>query len=128
MRILFYLLLSLAGFSCGNNNIAAQNRMDPAAFDTLLATGNTVQLIDVRTPEEYKSGHLKNARLINFHQADFVQQLEKLDKEVPVLVYCAVGGRSGKTASKLMSMGFTQVYDLDGGINAWKAAGKAVVK
>lgn len=128
MRLFLFLLLSLAGFSCEQTGAVAQSKTSPEAFEQLLAGDNSIQLIDVRTPEEYATGHLANARLINFQSADFAAQIKALDKNRPVLVYCAVGGRSGKAAAQLTKLGFPSVYDLDGGINAWKAAGKKIVK
>lgn len=80
---------------------------------------DNIQLIDVRTPKEYAEGHLKNAENINFYDDDFLQQMEKLDKEKPVYIYCRSGGRSGKAAKQLAEEGFTKIYDLDGGILKW---------
>ena len=68
------------------------------------------------------------AQLINFYADGFSTQLEQLDKKQPVLVYCASGNRSGKTAVLLGEMGFEKIYDLDGGIKAWRAAGKKTVE
>lgn len=48
-----------------------------------------------------------------------MQQMEKLDKEKPVYIYCRSGGRSGKAAKQLADEGFTEIYDLDGGILEW---------
>ena len=79
-----------------------------------------VQLIDVRTPEEFNEGHIKNALNIDFYESDFLTQMNKLDKSKPVYVYCRSGGRSGKTALQLKKQGFTEVYDLEGGILDWK--------
>jgi rhodanese-related sulfurtransferase len=78
-----------------------------------------IQLIDVRTPEEHNAGKIGNASNIDFYSDDFQSQLEKLDKTKPVMLYCASGGRSGKAASMMNSMGFTEVYDLSGGYNGW---------
>ncbi len=81
--------------------------------------GKDVQLIDVRTPEEYKGGKIGNAKNIDFYSADFKAMISKLDKSKPTLVYCAAGGRSGETAEMMESLGFKEVYDLKGGYNAW---------
>ena len=86
----------------------------------------TVQLIDVRTPDEYKAGHITNAKNINFYAADFKDQMEKLDKSKVIAVYCGVGGRSGKVSSILTQLGFKTIYDLQGGMTAWKTKGKKV--
>ena len=119
------LLCSLLLHACGSQ---AQNKLTPDAFQAALQAAQNVQLVDVRTPEEYRSGYIAGAVNINFYDADFAQQIARLDKEKPLMVYCAVGGRSGKAAAKLTEMGFKNVTDLAGGMNAWKAAGKPTVK
>jgi rhodanese-related sulfurtransferase len=78
------------------------------------------QLIDVRTKDEYNAGHIGDAKNIDFYQGDFKNNMSKLDKSKPVLVYCAAGGRSGQTATMLKEMGFREVYDLSGGYGKWK--------
>ncbi len=90
------------------------------------AIKTNVQLIDVRTPDEYKAGHILNAKNINFYDADFKAQMDKLDKSKPIAVYCGVGGRSGKASTILTQLGFKTIYDLQGGMTAWKAKGKIV--
>ena len=99
--------------------------LSPDDFETKsLQVG--VQLIDVRTPAEYQTGHIANATNINFNDPNFKGLMEKLDKNKPVAVYCAAGGRSGKSAALLTQMGFKTVYDLQGGMSAWKGKGKKV--
>ena len=79
-----------------------------------------VQLVDVRTPNEYKSGHIKNAQNIDFYSPSFANQFEKIDKEKPVYVYCRSGMRSAQASKKLVAMGFKEIYDLKGGFLNWK--------
>ena len=78
-----------------------------------------IQLIDVRTIEEYKGGHIGNAKNTDFYSSDFKSQLSKLVKNKPVLVYCHSGGRSGKTALILKELGFKEVYDFQSGFSKW---------
>jgi phage shock protein E len=78
-----------------------------------------IQLIDVRTADEYNAGKIGDASNMDFYGDDFKNQLEKLDKTKPTLIYCASGGRSGKTATMMKSLGFEEVYDLSGGFNGW---------
>lgn len=86
----------------------------------------TVQLIDVRTRNEYASNHIKNAKNIVYQGDDWETQIATLDKEKPVYVYCQKGGRSAKCASLLEEAGFEKVYDLEGGISQWIALGNEV--
>lgn len=88
----------------------------------------TAQIVDVRTPAEWNEGIMEGAAMINFYDADFDKQLENLDKEKPVAVYCKVGGRSGQAMAKMKDMGFKEIYNLKGGMDAWKSAKKPTVK
>jgi len=85
-------------------------------------------ILDVRTEGEYAQGHLERAVLIPVQ--DLPGRLSELppDKKVPVLVYCAVGGRSSMAAVLLKAKGYASVHDLSGGIVAWQGAGLPVVR
>jgi phage shock protein E len=65
------------------------------------------QLLDVRTASEFNSGHIEGSKNIPFNAID--QKISSLDKSKPVIVYCAMGGRSNIAASKLKSQGFKVV-------------------
>jgi len=82
-------------------------------------TEDGVQIVDVRTPNEYAQGNINGSTNIDYFGDDFQSKLSALDKSKPVLVYCAVGGRSGKAAKVMKKMGFMVVYDLKGGYNNW---------
>ncbi|HMU10965.1 MAG TPA: thioredoxin domain-containing protein [Ferruginibacter sp.] len=89
-------------------------------------TGNeNIQVLDVRTPGEFFSGHIKNALLADWTDAkEFERRVAFIDKNKPLYVYCLSGGRSAAAAAKLRKLGYENVYELKGGTNAWKAAGK----
>ena len=89
-------------------------------FEEKIRSIKNLQLIDVRSPEEYAVEHLENSKNINWNGDDFVSNAEKLDKSKPIFVYCKVGGRSIQAANKLSELGFTEIYNLDGGIMKWK--------
>ncbi|WP_431134608.1 rhodanese-like domain-containing protein [Psychroserpens mesophilus] len=78
--------------------------------------GKNVQLIDVRTSNEFNSNHIKGAKNIDFFSGSFNLELNKLNKDKPVYVYCRSGSRSRQTANKLANMEFKKIYDLRGGI------------
>lgn len=98
-------------------------------FDTLRKgdTNKTV-VLDVRTKEEYKAGHIPGSVLIDFNADDFEQQVGKLDKDKTYLVHCASGGRSARACKKMERMGFKNLYNLEGGMGAWEKAKKPVEK
>ena len=78
-------------------------------------------IIDVRTLEEYKSCHLKNAINIDFYSESFRDELDKLDKSKTYLIYCRSGRRSGRTLQIMKELRFKEVYDMSGGISMWEA-------
>ncbi|MEO9476838.1 MAG: rhodanese-like domain-containing protein [Cyclobacteriaceae bacterium] len=82
-----------------------------------------LQLIDVRTPAEYSAGHIKNATLINIQDPDFESKMDQMNKEKPVMVYCAVGGRSSRAVALIQDLGFSKVYNYKGGMKDWSASG-----
>ena len=97
-------------------------------FETMLAQDQTVQLLDVRTPEEFAEYHLAGAINIDWYGEGFAAQVQaQLDKDRPVMVYCRSGRRSAAAAKVLDGLGFT-TYNLKGGILAWTDAGKKVTK
>ena len=83
--------------------------------------GKKVQLVDVRTQREYRSGHIGKAENIDFFKGGaFDRAFEKFDKQQPVYLYCRSGNRSQKAARKLVALGFEKIYDLKGGILQWE--------
>ncbi len=89
---------------------------------------NTV-LLDVRTKQEFDAGHIKGAKQLDFYQTEkFVTSLASLDRDKTYFIYCNSGNRSGKTLQLMQAMGFKKVYDLQGGIKAWRANGFEEVK
>ena len=94
--------------------------MDQADFAAAIAD-KKVQLIDVRTPNEYGSGHINNAVNVDFfNAAAFERYCEKMSKDKPVYLYCRSGARSRGAARKLIGMGFEKVVDLKGGYMSWR--------
>lgn len=122
-KSLLYLLLVLVFASCNGQNSKEIKTIDSKAFAEKMAATPNPQILDVRTPEEFTSDHIDNAKNINWLGTTFVSDVEKLDKSQPVFVYCKSGGRSQKAAEKLNELGFKTIYQLDGGILKWDAAG-----
>jgi rhodanese-related sulfurtransferase len=123
-RILYILSTAFFLLSCNSN---AQN-VDAGTFEQKINAGG-VQVLDVRTAGEYSGSHLKNVMLADWtNKAQFEERVKYLDKNKTLLVYCAAGGRSGQAAVWLKEQGFKEVVNLQGGITAWNAAGKPVVR
>ncbi|GHN00050.1 hypothetical protein WSM22_15390 [Cytophagales bacterium WSM2-2] len=107
-------------FSCSEK--PSTNSLAPTEFDAKLKSTPAAVLLDVRTEAEVQEGSLPKAQNIVYDDA-FASKLEDLSKDVPVLVYCAKGMRSEKAAAILKEKGFKEVYQLKGGLQAWKEAG-----
>lgn len=91
-----------------------------------LAADPGITVLDVRTTEEFESGHLADATMIDFYSETFTDDIAALDPEGTYLVYCRSGNRSGQATALMADLGFEQVYDLDGGVLAWDAQGLAL--
>jgi rhodanese-related sulfurtransferase len=119
------ILLSIDSISqAGEPAVAAPVKIEQA--EKQLAGG--AQLLDVRTKDEWNEGHMKGATLVTVTEEGFLDKAKAaLDPKKGVVVYCKSGRRSAMAVELLRTAGFI-VYDLDGGITAWKAAGKPVVK
>ena len=120
-------------FLIGANGFAQTAAKDSIQVLTIaqfekMATKKKSQILDVRTPEEVAEGHLADATTVNFLSPDFTSQVAGLNKKGTYLLYCRSGARTRKAADAMQKMGFKHVYMLEGGITAWKEAGKAVEK
>lgn len=126
LKHLFFLALAIV---FAQNAASAQSAVDAAQLEGMMQKDKSLQLVDVRTPGEWQqTGVIKGASKINYHSPDFKEQISKLDKEKPVVLYCAAGGRSPRAAAVLTQMGFKKVYDYAGGMNDWLAKGKPTVR
>ena len=99
-----------------NNQIQSVNADD---FKEVIAD-KTVQLIDVRTAQEFAQGTIQDAKLMDVSSGDFEQQIETLDNTCPVAVFCHSGARSMYAAKVLAKKGFPAIYNLKGGIVFWR--------
>jgi rhodanese-related sulfurtransferase len=88
----------------------------------LMAADTELQLIDVRSPEEFAEGHLKDAVNININDANFNDEIQKLLRDEPIFLYCRSGGRSARAGKVVVALGY-RAYDLDKGIQGWEKQG-----
>ena len=124
-QILSLLFISFLFIRCQGQPSKTVQTIDVKAYAEKLKTTENPQLLDVRTPEEFSVEYIENATNVNWNSNDFVTKTSNLDKTKPVFVYCKVGGRSAQAANKLAEMGFKEIYNLEGGILKWNAAGMA---
>lgn len=119
MKNIFFILMMMYSFSSCAQETKSSQLISQEEFAKILI--NEVQLLDVRTPEEYQQGFIEGAILINFFDSNFATQVSStFNKNKPLYIYCAAGGRSNKAATKLGLEGFHIIYDLEGGYNSWK--------
>lgn len=120
-------LVALASLFFVACHSSAQN-IDANVFEQKLNAGGA-QVLDVRTAGEFIGGHLKNVLQADWTDREqFVERTKHLDKNKTLLIYCASGIRSAQAAAFLKQEGFREVINLQGGIAAWNAAGKPVVR
>ncbi len=107
----------------------AMATISPEEFKKVVDTGN-VQLIDIRTQREFMQNRIKGAVMFDFYKRTFANDMSssKLDKSKPIYIYCHTGRRSGIALKQLSAVGFTQVYDLKGGIAQWARKGYPIEK
>ncbi len=134
MKVMIIILTLACTFSCTSNSDSqtaseqTQTKenylITPSDFKTKMDEKDIV-VLDVRTPAEVAEGVIGTPVIVNYRDADFKEQLLALDKSKTYLVYCKGGGRSGQAKSLMDASGFESVYDLQGGITAWRSAGLA---
>lgn len=116
-------IISFIILSCNGQTTKDNKTIDVKTFAEKMEATPKAQILDVRTPEEFSGSHIDNAVNVDWLGDSFVAGAEKLDKTKPVFVYCKSGGRSKSAASKLQELGFTTIYELQGGILKWDAEG-----
>jgi thioredoxin len=119
IKKLFILAVSAASFF----SVTAQNtkykQVNPAQFEQLIKKPGGV-LLDVRTQNEFKNGHITNSGQLNYYALDFRKKLLMLPKNEPIYLYCNTGWRSEKAAQILVENGYRNVYNLEHGIMDWE--------
>ena len=127
-RFLSLVLISISAISLscsqkaenGSSNSGYEN-VTAQEFKTLMAKNdpNTV-ILDVRTPQEFNSGHIEGAVNIDFYERNFRSELAKLDSSKTYMIYCRTGRRSGVTANVMTKeLGVPNVINMTGGIVTW---------
>lgn len=94
-----------------------------AEVKTLMQDNPEIEILDVRTPAEYRAGHLKKSDNVDIFGSDFSKTIKNLDPEKTYLVYCAVGGRSNQAAQLMKQQGFNNVYNSKDGFTSLKRVG-----
>ena len=140
---LFSLLVSLFFLSCQANETSPTNAADTSiqSQETIavsLSNSDWVSkmtehpgiILDVRTPDEYAQGYIEGAKLVDVSDASFLENLSNLsiDRSTPIYLYCRSGSRSKRAMAILKNDGFTEIYEMNGGIMGWQNEGLPIVK
>lgn len=131
--VMLWLLFAAPLFAEGNKNRSPTYQdISVAQFITQInknraAKNNDMVILDVRTENEFAAGFIKSATHLDFYLPTFKTSLDALPKHKTYFVYCHSGGRSANAMALMQAMGFQTVYNLLGGITAWKAASYPVV-
>lgn len=112
----------MSGFTLLQHDITA------SVADSVIRNTKNLVVLDVRTPEEYRLGHLSNARLIDYYDAKFQQNLQLLPKDATIVIYCRSGRRSADALAILTKLKYSRVFNMLGGIDAWNKEGRPTIK
>ncbi len=119
-------ILFLYLFTTAYSQLTVVEDVDSRAFNKLLIK-QQYTVVDIRTDHEFKSGHIAGAKNINFYSFRFMNSMELIPKDVPIMIYCNTGYRSRIAANRLKKRGYVKVYNLENGIMEWDLVGYGVV-
>ena len=114
MKYSFIFLITII-LSCNIINDKSINQINPDELFEFLQINDAI-LVDVRTEDEHSTGYIENSINIDYLSSKFDYNIEKLDKNIPIILYCRSGNRSNLSAKKLSKKGFREIYNLNGGI------------
>jgi phage shock protein E len=120
-------LLAAVFLLAGCSSTSSSMDLSVTEFSSKIAEPGVVTL-DVRTPGEFAEGYIKGARLINFQSGNFENEIASLDKNATYAVYCRSGNRSGQAVKVMQDAGFTNVFNMNGGVIEWANAGLPLVR
>ncbi|MGB5418083.1 rhodanese-like domain-containing protein [Algibacter sp.] len=119
--VLFSLMVS-----CQSSDNKNGVRISPEIFNDSISNNET-QIIDVRTPKEFKLYHIEGAENINYYSEKFADSVRLLNPKKAVFLYCRSGKRSSESVTVFKELGFKNIYDLEGGIINWTKEGYKVI-
>ncbi len=121
---LMMLVIGVAACTATAGKTTVQD-LSPRQFKSLLdqhRDNPDFVLLDIRTPKEFKDGHIQGALLLDYYSRDFVSRLKTMDKDKNYLIYCRSGNRSGKSMAIFAKLGFGRAYHMDSGLVGWSRA------
>ena len=128
--IISFILLSVFALNCGNGK-KQLNDISTSQADSIITSNlpnSQFMILDVRTLDEFNTGHLAGAKNIDIRSADFELRIDSLPKSSKYLVYCRTGHRSANAMNIMKNKGFVEVYNMVGGITKWIEEKRATVQ
>jgi len=130
--ILISILASLIPIAFASADLNSSQRtiavnVSPGDAYAIMQNSSGSVIIDVRTPQEYQSGHLKGATNLDYYSNGFLDSLKPLDKNSTYIVYCRRGIRGGATLEMMKALGFKRVYNILGGLTLWAQEGMPMI-
>lgn len=130
--VIAVVILLVAGLALYMNSLTSvpEGYVDYQAVEaqSALADNPDVRILDVRTPAEFKAGHIKGAENIDFRAKNFEERLSTLDKDARYFIYCRTGNRSGAVLGIMRRLGFSNVWHLKHGVVDWGKSGLPLVQ
>jgi phage shock protein E len=120
-------LIASALLIAGCSSSSSATDLSVTEFSSKIAESGVVTL-DVRTPGEFAEGYIEGARLIDFQGGNFENEIATLDKNATYAVYCRSGNRSGQAVKVMKDAGFSNVFNMNGGVIEWANAGLPLVR
>jgi rhodanese-related sulfurtransferase len=120
-------LIASALLIAGCSSSSSATDLSVTEFSSKIAESGVVTL-DVRTPGEFAEGYIEGARLIDFQSGNFENEIATLDKNATYAVYCRSGNRSGQAVKVMKDAGFSNVFNMNGGVIEWANAGLPLVR
>ena len=120
-------LIASALLIAGCSSSSSATDLSVTEFSSKIAESGVVTL-DVRTPGEFAEGYIEGARLIDFQSGNFENEIATLDKNATYAVYCRSGNRSGQAVKAMKDAGFSNVFNMNGGVIEWANAGLPLVR
>jgi len=117
------LLLSGSAHATGVRQVTPE---EAAALIRSNAGNRNFVILDIRTPGEYRDGHIPNSALLDFYSTSFRDSLAALDRDKTYLIYCRSDNRTGRAIGIMRELGFKKIYELRGGIKSWLSSGRTL--
>lgn len=128
LKLSILVLVTILGMSCNTKSQSQSDAIKVLTPTEFKEKSVNQTIIDIRTPQEFSEGHIEGAININYFDDNFLDQIAKYDKNQPIFIYCRSGNRTESASKKAADFGFTQIYDLEGGILYWIKNNNETVK